>query len=119
MFSKPDAHVLEAFAGSCPSLFGAMTLSRDISLVEKHKPFSHLFEQHFNNVEREIENTSGGGGTGGTGGIPTSSSKRKATGTKSDESEELDGEEETDAEGSEGSDGKDPKKKTPSVKISF
>ena len=100
MFSKRDAHVLEAFAGSCPSLYGAMTLGRDISLVEKHQPFFKFFEQHFKNVEREIKNTSKGEGTGG---ITTSSSKRKATGTKRDESEELDGKEKTDAEGGEGS----------------
>ena len=107
MFSKRDAHVLEAFAGSCPSLYGAMTLGRDISLVEKHQPFFKFFEQHFKNVEREIKNTSKGEGTGG---ITTSSSKRKATGTKSDESEELDGKENTDAEGGEGSDGKKKRK---------
>jgi hypothetical protein len=107
MFSKRDAHVLEAFAGSCPSLFGAMTLGRELSLVEKHQPFSKFFEQHFNNVVREIENTSGGGGTKR---ITTSSSKRKATGTKSDESEDLDEKDKTDAEGGEGSEGKKKRK---------
>ena len=103
MFSKRDAHVLEAFAGSCPSLYGAMTLGRDISLVEKHQPFFKFFEQHFNKVVSEIERTSEGKEL-------ESSSKRKATKTKKDESEDLDEKDKTDAEGGEGSDGKKKRK---------
>ena len=99
MFSKSDAHVLEAFAGSCPSLYGALTLGRNISLVEKHEPFFKFFEQHFNKVVSEIERTSEGKEL-------ESSSKRKATKTKKDESEDLDEKDKTDAEGGEGSDGK-------------
>jgi hypothetical protein len=112
MFSKSDAHVLEAFAGSCPSLYGAMTLGRNISLVEKHQPFFKFFEQHFNNVVSEIKKTSEGKELESSskrikktseGKELESSSKRKATDTKSDESEELDEKENTDAEGGEGS----------------
>jgi hypothetical protein len=44
-FSLPRHNVLEAFAGSCPSILGCLMHGRNLTLVEKSKDFAPLFKQ--------------------------------------------------------------------------
>lgn len=89
MFSAPQHHVLEAFAGSCPSIYGAVDLGRNITLVEKCEEFVPLFEQQFDLAVHRIEvnNTPGG--------IPAVAGPSKKSEHESDNAEENAVEDET------------------------
>jgi hypothetical protein len=47
MFSTKNHNVLEAFAGSCRSVKGAVRLGRNLFLVEKHTNFQPMFAEAF------------------------------------------------------------------------
>lgn len=44
-FSRSNHRVLEAFAGSCPSMMGAMRYGRNLTLVEKSTDFHSVFKK--------------------------------------------------------------------------
>ena len=43
-FSEPHHHILEAFAGTCPSVYSALKRGRCLTLVEKSPDMAQLFE---------------------------------------------------------------------------
>jgi DNA modification methylase len=54
MFSLPTHNVLEAFAGTCPSVGPAVTLGRNLYLVEKDKNQVNLFHERYAQVNEWI-----------------------------------------------------------------
>ena len=53
-YSNPNHQVLEAFAGTCPSVFAAIHKGRNVTLVEKNGDFEHFFLERWNDIWEEL-----------------------------------------------------------------